>query len=151
MLNLAERGELLSLPDGRFGRISGHFWRKKKWKTPNNSARASHFFVYFFYIHCTTTTWNVLMPGLMDWRTSTNDDDFFSLFFFINLDESFSIQLPKKFARTHWARLNKRDRVLKNQKSFLREFFTAVVVEVANKLPDNPIIDIAALMTQLAI
>ena len=76
---------------------------------------------------------------------------FFSLFFFINLDESFSIQLPKKFARTHWARLNKRDRVLKNQKSVLREFFTAVVVEVANKLPDNPIIDIAALMTQLAI
>ena len=76
---------------------------------------------------------------------------FFSLFFFINLDESFSIQLPKKFVRTHWARLNKRDRVLKNQNSFLREFFTAVVVKVANKLPDNPIIDIAALMTQLAI
>ena len=59
--------------------------------------------------------------------------------------------MPKKFARTRWARLNKRDRVLKNQNSFLREFFTAVVVEVANKLPDNPIIDIAALMTQLAI
>ena len=76
---------------------------------------------------------------------------FFSLFFFINLNESFSIQLPKNFARTHWARLNKRDRVLKNQKSVLRECFTAVVVEVANKLPDNPIIDIAALMTQLAI
>ena len=76
---------------------------------------------------------------------------FVSLFFFINLDESFSIQLPKKFVRTHWARLNKRDRVLKNQNSFLREFFTAVVVKVANKLPDNPIIYIAALMTQLAI
>ena len=30
MLNLAERGELLSLPDGRFRRISGHFWQKKK-------------------------------------------------------------------------------------------------------------------------
>lgn len=76
---------------------------------------------------------------------------FFSLFFFINLDESFSIQLPKKFVRTHWARLNKRDRVLKNQNWFLREFFTAVVVKVADKLPDNPIIDIGALMTQLAI
>ena len=75
---------------------------------------------------------------------------FFSLFF-INLDEPFSIQLPKKFVRTHWARLNKRDRVLKNQNSFLREFFTAVVVKVADKLPDNPIIDIGALMTQLGI
>lgn len=34
MLNLAERGELLSLPDGRFRRIPGHFWRKKKGKHP---------------------------------------------------------------------------------------------------------------------
>ena len=30
MLNLAERGELLSLNNGRFRRISGHFWRKNK-------------------------------------------------------------------------------------------------------------------------
>ena len=47
--------------------------------------------------------------------------------------------------------LNKRDRVLKNQNSFLREFFAAFVVEVANNLHDNPIIDIVTLMTQLAI
>ena len=150
MLNLAERGEYFLYPMDVFVAFPDIFGEKTKWKTPNNSARASHFFVYFFYIHCTTRTWNVLMPCLMDWRTSTNDDDFF-LFFLINLDESFRIQLPKKFVRTHWARLNKRDRVLKNQNSFLREFFTPPVVKVANKLPDNPIIDIAALMTQLGI
>lgn len=91
---------------------------------------------------------NATSDGLED---VNERQQFFSLFFFINLGESCSIQLPKKFVRTHWARLNKRDRVLKNQNSFLSEFFTAVVVEVANKLPDNPIIDIAALMTQLAI
>lgn len=142
MLNLAERGELLSLPDGRFRRISGHFWRKNKMENSQQLCT------------CITLLRPLLLHSLHDYdvkRLNARSDGledvnerrrFFSLFFSINLDESFSIQLPKKFIRTHWARLNN---------SFLREFFTAVVVKVANKLPDNRIIDIAALMTQLAI
>lgn len=151
MLNLAERGELLSLPDGRFRRISGHFWRQNKMENTQQLCT------------CITLLRLLLLHSLHDYdvkRLNARSDGledinerrrFFSLFFLINLDESFRIQFPKKFVRTHWARLNKRDRVLKNQNSFLREFFTAVVVKVANKLPDNPIIHIAALMTQLAI
>lgn len=151
MLNLAERGELLSLPDGRFRRISGHFWRKNKMENTQQLCT------------CITLLRLLLLHSLHDYdvkRLNARSDGledvnerrrFFSLFFFINLDESFRIQLPKKFVQTHWARLNKRDRVLKNQNSFLREFFTAVVVKVANKLPDNLVIDIAALMTQLGI
>ena len=136
---------ILSLPDGRFRRISGHFWRKNKMENTQQLCT------------CITLLRLLLLHSLHDYdvkRLNARSDGledvnerrrFFSLFFSINLDESFSIQLPKKFARTHWARLNKRDRVLKNQNSFLREFFTAVVVKVANKLPDNPIIDVAAL------
>ena len=142
---------ILSLPDGRFRRISGHFWRKNKMENTQQLCT------------CITLLSLLLLHSLHDYdvkRLNARSDGledvnerrrFFSLFFLINLDESFRIQWPKKFVRTHWARLNKRDRVLKNQNSFLREFFTAVVVKVANKLPDNPIIDIAALMTQLGI
>ena len=139
MLNLAERGELLSLRDGRFRRISGHFWRKNKMENTQQLCTCITLLRLLLLHPLHDYDVKRLNAGLMDWRTSTNDDDFFSLFFSINLDESFSIQLPKKFIRTHWARLNKRDRVLKNQNSFLREFFTAVVVKVANKLPDHPI------------
>ena len=85
MLNLAERGEYFLYPMDVFVAFPDIFGEKTKWKTPNNSARASHFFVYFFYIHCTTTTWNVLMPGLMVWWTGGRQRTttiFFSLFLY---------------------------------------------------------------------
>ena len=100
MLNLAERGELLSLPDGRFRRIPGHFWREKKGNTQQLCT-------------CITLLRLLLLHSLHDYdvkRLNARSDGledvnerrrFFSLFFFINLDESFSIQLPKKFVRTH--------------------------------------------------
>ena len=101
MLNLAERGELLSLPDGRFRRISGHFWRKNKMENTQQLCT------------CITLLRLLLLHSLHDYdvkRLNARSDGledvnerrrFFSLFFSINLDESFSIQLPKKFIRTH--------------------------------------------------
>ena len=32
----------------------------------NNSARASHFLIHFFDVHCTTTTWNLLICRFME-------------------------------------------------------------------------------------
>ena len=101
MLNLAERDELLSLPDGRFRRISGHFWQKNKMENTQQLCT------------CITLLRLLLLHSLHDYdvkRVNARSDGledvnerrrFFSLFFFINLDESFRIQLPKKFVRTH--------------------------------------------------
>ena len=101
MLNLAERGELLSLPDGRFRCISGHFWQKKKMENTQQLCT------------CITLLRPLLLHSLHDYdvkRLNARSDGledvnerrrFFSVFFFINLDESFRIQLPKKFIRTH--------------------------------------------------
>ena len=130
---------ILSLPDGRFRRISGHFWRKNKMENTQQLCTCI-ILLRLLLLHSLhdydVKRLNARSDGLEDVNERRR---FFSLFFFINLDESFRIQFPKKFVQTHWTRLNKRDRVLKNQNSFLREFFTAVVVKVANKLPDNPI------------
>ena len=46
----------------------------------NSSARASHFLVHFFNVHCTTTTWNLLIWRFMQWGTWTYDDEFSFLF-----------------------------------------------------------------------
>ena len=51
----------------------------------NSSARASLFLVHFFDVHCTTTTWNLLIQFDVLWRTWTYDDEF--SFLFLNLNK----------------------------------------------------------------
>ena len=77
------------------------------------------------YIHCATTMWNALLAN----DGGCENDAGIFLFFLLKIWMSPLVSnYPQKIALAHWARLNKRDRVLKNQNSFLREFFTAVVV-----------------------
>ena len=60
----------------------------------NSSARASRFLVHFFDVHCTTTTWNLLIAVL--WRTWTCDDEF--SFLFLNLNKILKNWTPGKVA-----------------------------------------------------
>jgi len=58
----------------------------------NSSARASRFLVHFFYVHCTTTTWNLLISRFMD---DVDNDDEFS-FIFLNLNKILKNSTPGK-------------------------------------------------------
>ena len=60
----------------------------------NSSARASRFLVHFFDVHCTTTTWNLLIA--VSWRTWTCDDKF--SFLFLNLNKILKNSTPGKVA-----------------------------------------------------
>ena len=95
----------------------------------NSSARASRFLVHFFDVHCTTTTWNLLVWRL--WRTWTYDDEF--SFLFLNLNKILKNSTPGKVACIWHIERVKID-VIKFEKTQIHflaiEVFTTVVTTV---------------------
>ena len=89
----------------------------------NSSVRASRFLVHFFDVHCTTTTWNLLIAVL--WRTWTCDDEF--SFLFLNLSNSRKSRLHLIF----WAGPNRAIKFERRRTHFFTDVFTVVVVVLA--------------------
>ena len=95
----------------------------------NNSARASRFLIHFFDVHCTTTTWNLLICRFME---DVNIRRRIS-FLFLNLNKILKNSTPGKVACIWHI-----ERVLidaikfeRTQIHFFNNVFTAVVVLLA--------------------
>ena len=102
-------------------------WKNNRFNDQNNSsARASRFLVHFFGVHCTTTTWNLVL-----WRTWTYDDEF--SFLFLNPNKILKNSTQGKVACI-WHIERVRTDAIKfegAQTNFFGDVFTAVVVVVA--------------------
>ena len=91
----------------------------------------SRFLVHFFGVHCTTTTWNLLIAVL--WRTWTYDDEFSFLFFsFLNQNKMLkNSTLGKVACIWHIERVQiNAIKLERTQIHFFTDVFTVVVVVV---------------------
>ena len=84
----------------------------------NSSARASHFLVHFFDVHCTTTTWN--LPICVLRRTWTYNDEF--SFLFSNLNKVLKNSNPGKVA-CFWHIERIQIDAIKFERAQIRSFF----------------------------